>query len=47
VQWTRVETARPEQELQQDERGELAKLAPGYDWKAALGAAGVGNKATT
>ena len=26
---------------------ELGKLAPGYDWKAALGAAGIGNKIDT
>jgi predicted metalloendopeptidase len=45
VQWTRVELRDPNKSYNKMSVEELAKLAPDYDWKAALGAAGIGNKA--
>ena len=44
VQWTKVENRDPVKRYNKMSVAELNKLAPGYDWKAALGAAGVGNK---
>ncbi|MGO4477796.1 M13 family metallopeptidase [Massilia sp. 2TAF26] len=44
VQWTRVELRDPNKSYNKMSVDELSKLAPGYDWKAALGAAGIGNK---
>ena len=44
VQWTKVENRDPVKRYNKMSVLELTKLAPGYDWKAALGAAGVGNK---
>jgi predicted metalloendopeptidase len=46
VQWTRVELRDPNKSYNKMSVEELAKLAPDYDWKAALGAAGIGNKAS-
>jgi predicted metalloendopeptidase len=45
VQWNRVELRDPNKSYNKMSVEELAKLAPDYDWKAALGAAGIGNKA--
>jgi predicted metalloendopeptidase len=45
VQWTRVELRDPNKSYNKMSVEELGKLAPDYDWKAALGAAGIGNKA--
>jgi predicted metalloendopeptidase len=45
VQWNRVELRDPNKSYNKMSVDELAKLAPDYDWKAALGAAGIGNKA--
>nr|WP_307742789.1 M13-type metalloendopeptidase [Massilia varians] len=47
VQWTRVENRDPVKRYNKMSVAELGKLAPGYDWKAALGAAGVGSKLDT
>ncbi len=47
VQWTRVENRDPVKRYNKMSVAELGKLAPGYDWKAALGAAGIGNKIDT
>jgi predicted metalloendopeptidase len=47
VQWTRVENRDPVKRYNKMSVAELGKLAPGYDWKAALAAAGVGNKLDT
>jgi putative endopeptidase len=44
VQWNRVELRDPNKSYNKMGVEELAKLAPDYDWKAALGAAGIGNK---
>jgi predicted metalloendopeptidase len=46
VQWNRVELRDPNKSYNKMSVDELAKLAPDYDWKAALAAAGVGNKAS-
>jgi predicted metalloendopeptidase len=46
VQWTRVELRDPNKSYNKMSVDELAKLAPDYDWKAALAAAGVANKAS-
>jgi predicted metalloendopeptidase len=46
VQWSRVELRDPNKSYNKMSVDELAKLAPDYDWKAALAAAGVGNKAS-
>jgi predicted metalloendopeptidase len=45
VQWNRVELRDPNKSYNKMSVDELTKLAPDYDWKAALGAAGIGNKA--
>ena len=47
VQWTKVENRDPVKRYNKMTVAELSKLAPGYDWKAAFGAAGVGNKLDT
>ncbi|MGH8854587.1 MAG: M13 family peptidase, partial [Telluria sp.] len=47
VQWTRVENRDPVKRYNKMSVAELGKLAPGYDWNAALAAAGVGNKVDT
>ncbi|MFC0250892.1 M13 family metallopeptidase [Massilia consociata] len=47
VQWTRVENRDPVKRYNKMTLAELSKLAPGYDWKAAAAAAGVGNKLDT
>jgi predicted metalloendopeptidase len=47
VQWTRVENRDPVKRYNKMSVADLGKLAPGYDWKAALGAAGIGNKVDT
>jgi predicted metalloendopeptidase len=47
VQWTRVENRDPVKRYNKMSVADLGKLAPGYDWKAALGAAGIGNKIDT
>jgi putative endopeptidase len=44
VQWTKVENRDPVKRYNKMEVAQLAALAPGYDWKAALGAAGVAGK---
>jgi predicted metalloendopeptidase len=45
VQWTKVELRDPNKSYNKMTVAQLAELTPGYDWKAALAAAGVGNKA--
>jgi len=45
VQWTRVELRDPNKSYNKMSVAELGALTPGYDWKAALAGAGVGNKA--
>jgi predicted metalloendopeptidase len=45
VQWTKVELRDPNKSYNKMTVAQLADLTPGYDWKAALAAAGVGNKA--
>jgi predicted metalloendopeptidase len=47
VQWTRVENRDPVKRYNKMSVAELGKLAPNYDWKAALAASGVGNKLET
>jgi len=47
VQWTKVENRDPVKRYNKMTVAELTKLAPGYDWKGALAAAGVGNKIDT
>jgi predicted metalloendopeptidase len=44
VQWTKVELRDPNKSYNKMEVAKLAELTPGYDWKAALAAAGIGNK---
>ena len=44
VQWTKVENRDPVKRYNKMSVRELAALTPGYDWNAALAAAGVGNK---
>ncbi|MGJ9418485.1 M13 family metallopeptidase [Massilia sp. CMS3.1] len=44
VQWTKVENRDPVKRYNKMSVTELAALTPGYDWSAALAAAGVGNK---
>ncbi|MFC4929393.1 M13 family metallopeptidase [Massilia sp. GCM10023247] len=44
VQWTKVENRDPVKRYNKMSVAELAALTPGYDWNAALAAAGVGNK---
>jgi predicted metalloendopeptidase len=45
VQWTKVENRDPVKRYNKMSVAELSKLAPGYDWKGALAAAGVASKA--
>ncbi|MDN4038061.1 M13 family metallopeptidase [Massilia sp. YIM B02443] len=47
VQWTKVENRDPVKRYNKMTVAELTRLAPGYDWNAALAAAGVGNKLDT
>jgi predicted metalloendopeptidase len=44
VQWTKVENRDPVKRYNKMSVAELGALTPGYDWNAALAAAGVGNK---
>jgi putative endopeptidase len=44
AQWTRVESRDPVKRYNRFELARLDTLAPGYDWKLALGAAGIANK---
>jgi predicted metalloendopeptidase len=44
VQWTKVENRDPNKTYNKVEVAKLSELTPGYDWKAALAAAGIGNK---
>ena len=44
AQWTKVELRDPNKSYNKYEIAKLTELTPGYDWKAALGATGVGNK---
>ena len=44
VQWTRVENRDPVKRYNKMSLAQLAALTPGFDWKAATAAAGVGNK---
>jgi predicted metalloendopeptidase len=44
AQWTKVELRDPNKSYNKMTVAELGQLTPGYDWKAALAAAGVGNK---
>jgi predicted metalloendopeptidase len=44
AQWTKVELRDPNKSYNKFEIAKLTELTPGYDWKAALAATGVGNK---
>jgi predicted metalloendopeptidase len=44
AQWTKVELRDPNKSYNKMDVAQLTALTPGYDWKTALGAAGVGNK---
>ena len=44
VQWTKVENRDPVKRYNKMDMAKLAELTPGYDWKTAAAAAGVGNK---
>ncbi len=44
AQWTKVENRDPVKRYNKTDIAKLADVAPGYDWKAALAAAGIGNK---
>ncbi|TFW29890.1 M13 family metallopeptidase [Massilia horti] len=44
AQWTKVELRDPEKSYNKIEVAKLSELTPGYDWKAALAAVGIGNK---
>ena len=44
VQWTKVENRDPIKTYNKVELAKLAEIAPGYDWNAWLGAAGIGGK---
>jgi predicted metalloendopeptidase len=44
VQWTKVENRDPVKRYNKMDIAQLAALAPGYDWKGALSAAGVAGK---
>jgi predicted metalloendopeptidase len=44
AQWTKVELRDPNKSYNKYEIAKLTELTPGYDWKAALAATGVGNK---
>jgi predicted metalloendopeptidase len=45
VQWTKVENRDPVKTYNKVELAEMAKVAPGYDWKSWLDAAGISSKA--
>ncbi|MCG2585783.1 M13 family peptidase [Massilia sp. TS11] len=47
VQWTRVENRDPVKRYNKTEIAKLAEMAPGYDWSAALAAAGIASKTDT
>jgi putative endopeptidase len=44
IQWTKVENRDPVKRYNKVEVSKLGELAPGYDWKVALAAAGIANK---
>jgi predicted metalloendopeptidase len=44
AQWTKVELRDPNKSYNKVDVAKLGELTPGYDWKAALAAAGIGNK---
>jgi predicted metalloendopeptidase len=44
VQWTKVDNRDPVKRYNKTEIAKLAELAPGYDWKDALGKAGIATK---
>ncbi len=44
VQWTKVDNRNPVKRYNKVEIAKLDALTPGYDWKAALAAAGIANK---
>jgi predicted metalloendopeptidase len=44
AQWTKVELRDPVKRYNKVEVAKLGELTPGYDWKAALAAAGIANK---
>ena len=44
VQWTKVDNRDPVKRYNKVEIAKLGELTPGYDWKAALAAAGIANK---
>jgi putative endopeptidase len=44
AQWTKVELRDPVKAYNKESFADLAKLAPGYDWKSYLGAAGIDGK---
>ncbi|MGZ8287971.1 MAG: M13 family metallopeptidase [Telluria sp.] len=44
VQWTKVDNRDPVKRYNKTEVAKLGELTPGYDWKAALSAAGIANK---
>jgi predicted metalloendopeptidase len=46
VQWTKVENRDPVKTYNKVELAEMAKMAPGYDWKSWLDAAGISGKTT-
>ena len=47
VQWSRVENRDPVKRYNKVEIAQLAELAPGFDWNAALGAAGIATKTSS
>jgi predicted metalloendopeptidase len=47
AQWTKVQNRDPVKRYNKMEIAQLAELAPGYDWKAALGAVGIASKTDT
>jgi len=47
VQWTKVDNRDPVKRYNKTEIAKLAELAPGYDWKDALGKAGIATKTDT
>ena len=47
VQWTKVDNRDPVKRYNKTEIAKLAELAPGYDWKDAMGKAGIATKTGT
>jgi len=47
AQWTRVQNRDPVKRYNKTDIAKLDEMAPGYDWKAALGAAGIASKTDT